>query len=171
MRIYVASSWRNNDQPKVVEALRAIGHEVYDFKNPRPGEHGFSWAQIDPAWESWSVAEWQEALTHPLAEAGFKSDFDAMKWADAMVLVLPCGRSAHLELGWAVGAGKRTCVLTFETQTEPDLMPKMCDLIATSLPEVDDWLISLKPKSFVRRCARWFSYHFWDFMDGDSGGD
>ena len=30
------------------------------------------------------------------------------RWDDTFVLVLPCGRSAHLELGWAVGQGKRT---------------------------------------------------------------
>lgn len=37
MKIYVASSWRNQYQPEVVATLRAVGHEVYDFKNPRPG--------------------------------------------------------------------------------------------------------------------------------------
>lgn len=29
-------------------------------------------------------------------------------------MVLPCGKSAHLELGWAVGAGKRTIILLEE---------------------------------------------------------
>lgn len=36
MNIYVASSWRCARQPAVVAALRAAGHEVYDFKNPAP---------------------------------------------------------------------------------------------------------------------------------------
>ena len=33
-RIYVASSWRNKYFPEVVDALRAAGHQVYDFRNP-----------------------------------------------------------------------------------------------------------------------------------------
>ena len=37
-RIYVASSWRNTIHPSVVAALRKDGHDVYDFKNPAPGD-------------------------------------------------------------------------------------------------------------------------------------
>lgn len=33
-KIYVASSWRNVFQQDVVDILRDLGHEVYDFKNP-----------------------------------------------------------------------------------------------------------------------------------------
>lgn len=47
-RIYVASSWRNVYQPAVVDALRALpGCEVYDFRNPAPGDSGFAWSDID----------------------------------------------------------------------------------------------------------------------------
>ena len=38
MKIYVASSWSNEDQQWVVNTLRAAGHTVYDFKNPGPGK-------------------------------------------------------------------------------------------------------------------------------------
>ena len=37
MRIYVASSWRCEFQPEVVQKLRALGHEVYDFRGPGDG--------------------------------------------------------------------------------------------------------------------------------------
>src|SRR5262245_14946747 len=108
MKIYVASSWRCPYQPTVVEALKKVGHEVYDFKNPRPGDYGFAWQSIDPEWEEWDNGAFRAALKNPIAERGFELDFDAMKWADACVLVMPCGRSAHLELGWCAGAGKKT---------------------------------------------------------------
>lgn len=111
MRIYVASSWRNPWQPGVVRLLRLLGHEVYDFREPRPGERGFSWSEVDPGWKEWSPVAYRAALDAPLSEAGFRSDMDALKACDACVLVLPCGASAHLELGWACGAGKRTAVL------------------------------------------------------------
>src|SRR5688572_21392889 len=111
MRIYVASSWRNGAQPAVVDALRGDGHEVYDFRNPKPGDNGFSWREIDPDWQRWSGEAYRKALEHPVARKGFASDMRALLECDACVLVLPCGRSAHLELGHAVGAGKRSAVL------------------------------------------------------------
>lgn len=133
-KIYVASSWRNSDQPSVVSNLRLDGHLVYDFKNPHPGNGGFSWKEIAPNWQQWTAKEYIAALDHPVAKMGFASDFNAMKWADTFVLVLPCGRSAHLELGWACGQGKQTLIITRDGE-EPELMAKMCDHICTSLDE------------------------------------
>jgi len=133
-KIYVASSWRNELQPGVVKALRDAGHEVYDFKNPTADDHGFAWSDIDPDWQNWTNDQYIEALNHPIAQAGFDSDFKAMEWADTFVLVLPCGRSAHLELGWACGAGRKTFII-LETM-EPELMVKMCDHICTNVDQV-----------------------------------
>ena len=139
-RIYVASSWRNLHQETVVKALQSAGHMVYDFKNPRPGNKGFAWSDCDPNgdWKSWTLPEYVAALDHPIAKAGFASDFNAMKWADTFLLVLPCGRSAHLELGWACGQGKQTLVLL--DVMEPELMVKMCDHLCASLQEALDIL-------------------------------
>ncbi len=138
-KIYVASSWRNPHQEGVVKALRKSGHTVYDFKNPRPGNKGFAWSEIDPNWMGLKAADYVKLLDHPVAKAGYASDMNAMKWADTFVLVLPCGRSAHLELGWACGQGKQTLILTADGQ-EPELMAKMCDRICVSLQEVIDEL-------------------------------
>jgi hypothetical protein len=137
-KIYVASSWRNKKQPAVVSELKAQGHEVYDFRNPKDGDNGFHWSEIDPNWKSWTPEEYRAHLDHTIAERGFKNDFDAMEWADTFVLVQPCGRSAHLELGWACGAGKKTCILL--DNGEPELMVKMVDFIAIDLDEVIQWL-------------------------------
>lgn len=119
MKIYAASSWRNPWQPPVVTFLRSLGHEVYDFRNP-PGGTGFGWREIDPEWRTWSPEVYRQMLNHPRAVDGFRSDFDAMKAADACVLIQPCGTSAHLELGWCAAAAKRTAVL-FPFDIAPDL--------------------------------------------------
>ena len=121
--IYVASSWRNAKQPGVVKILRGAGFDVYDFRNPKPGDNGFHWSEIDPNWKDWTCAEYVRGLEHPTAKAGFASDFEAMKAADACVLVLPCGRSAHLEAGWFVGRGKPVFALL--DVIEPELMYAM----------------------------------------------
>lgn len=141
MKIYLASSWRNPKQPGWVKYLRDLGHDVYDFRNP-PGGTGFQWTRIDPHWEHWTPLDLVEGLKHPAAEAGFASDFDAMKWCDVCLLLLPCGRSAHLELGWAAGAGKRTGVILSDG-CEPELMIKMADKIFVTPTEVIDWLAAL----------------------------
>ncbi len=134
-KVYVASSWRNLAQPGVVVAIRKMGHEVYDFKNPVEGDNGFHWSEIDGGWQSWDAKTYLKALEHPIAESGFKSDFDAMQWADTFVLVQPCGRSAHLEMGWAVGAGKAT-IMMLGPDIEPELMVKMCDQVCVGLGSV-----------------------------------
>lgn len=127
MKIYLASSWRNLYQADVLKSLRASGAEVYDFKNPAPGNEGFSWQQCDPDLRSdLTVQRMCRVLAHPVAVAGFKCDFDAMKWADACVLLLPSGMSAHLEAGWFAGAGKPVAVLAPEIR-EPELMYKCFD--------------------------------------------
>lgn len=141
MRIYVASSWRNDYQPTVVDALRTAGYEVYDFRAPKWNDNGFHWSEIDGAWQDWDFERYVTALTHPLAESGFKSDMDGLEWADVCVLVLPCGRSAHLELGWAIGRGKPTAILHHPTRAiEPELMGKMAGTQLNSIEAVVQWL-------------------------------
>ena len=126
MNIYVASSWRCKWQPYAVEQLRAGPEkfEVYDFRNPAPGNTGFRWSDIDPDWQHWSADQLATALSHPIAVEGFRHDAEALARCDACVLVLPCGRSAHLELGWAIGAGKIGAVYAPDGFTEPELMYK-----------------------------------------------
>jgi hypothetical protein len=141
MKIYLASSWRNPSQPAAVQFLRGAGHEVYDFRNPPSGSNGFHWTEIDPDWQRWTPGEYLEALKHPIAEEGFASDFDAMAWADACVLIGPAGISAHLELGWCAGAGKHTAILF--AGGEPELMVKMAGGLFTELHKMSDWLDGL----------------------------
>ncbi len=132
--MYVASSWRNLIQPDVVKMLVEAGHEVYDFRNPFQNGTGFRWADIASDWEDWSSEELIDGLEHPLASKGFKSDMDALDWAEAVVMVMPCGRSSHLELGYAVGQRKKTVILL--SQSEPELMYKMADYLVTDTEQM-----------------------------------
>ena len=77
-KIYLASSWRNHYQPAMVSFLRDIGHEVYDFRNPVPGDQGYSWAEIDPDWQRWEPRDFRTALWHPIAEDSFGKDMGAI---------------------------------------------------------------------------------------------
>jgi hypothetical protein len=152
--VYVASSWRNGFQEFVCQTLKAAGIDHYDFKNPPEGA-GFSWREVKTPdvpsrvpgsatvktkgsdWED--VEEYLRMIDHPRAVEGFNADMAAMQRADTFILVLPCGKSAHLELGWAVGAGKRTAIL-LESPIEPELMYKMVDHMAISMFDMLGWL-------------------------------
>jgi hypothetical protein len=150
--VYVASSWRNPRQPLVCAALYAAGVDHYDFRNPPDGA-GFGWREVKTPggppscaetvlakgsdWEQ--VDEYLRMVDHPRAIEGFTADFGAMQKADTFALVLPCGKSAHLELGWAVGAGKRTAIL-LEDPVEPELMYRMVDYLAPTMDDLLGWL-------------------------------
>lgn len=153
MRIYVASSWRNPRQIEVVAALKKEGHDVYDFRHPAPGNTGFSWSEIDPDWKTWGPRELKEGLEHPIAKAGFTLDMEALEEAEATVLVLPCGRSAHLELGYAVGAAQRTAVL-LDHVSEPELMYRMVERLCTNIAELLDWTRAVESGELVREVRR-----------------
>lgn len=145
--IYIASSWKNPIHIAVVAALRAAGLDHYDFRHPAPGNEGFAWKEVMPslAWDGHgfggtvSQDEYLDGIEHPRAEEGFKLDFEAMEQCDTCVLVLPCGRSSHLELGWFAGQGRKTAVLLDDPVT-PELMYKMVDYIAPSLFDLFGWL-------------------------------
>lgn len=135
-RIYVASSWRNERQPDIIAELRAAGHEVYDFRKPPFPRAPFKWSKIDERWQEWTLAEFKIALDHPLALGGFGSDRGGLDWCDVCLLVCPCGRSAHLELGFAIGQGKIGMILLADGD-EPELMYRFAHpFIYTELAEV-----------------------------------
>lgn len=152
IRIYLATSWRNTLQPKVVEQLRDAGYDVYDFRNPN-GEKGFAWSDIDlTVYGGEGVkpdAKWDhdvsdpevfvQALLSPEAKHGFDRDYQAMQMADIFVCLLPCERDAHMELGWATAAGKETYVV-LDNPCKASLMYQLVDHVCAS---VDEMLVTL----------------------------
>ena len=148
--VYVASSWRNPMQQAVIATLRAAGIDCYDFRNPEEGSVGFSWREtktnrpsvtgIAAKGSDWEeVNEYLQMIDHPRAVEGYRNDLSAMERADTFVTVLPCGKSAHLELGWAIGQGKRTAIL-LEDPVEPELMYRGADYLARNMMDLLDWL-------------------------------
>ena len=131
MRVYVASSWRNEVYPEVVRTLREAGHDVYDFRHQSVSWEEFDWNVIDGV----KSEDLFDVLDHPVVRKRFNSDMTALQGCDAVVCVLPCGRSAHLELGYGIGTKKRT-VLLWHDGDEPDIMHNAVDRIVFSIPEI-----------------------------------
>ena len=126
MKVYVASSLRNDLYPRVLEVLRQAGHDVYDFRH----QGGADWNPTEL-----SSDELFTFLNHPKVDSIFRKDMDALIESDAVVCVLPCGRSAHLELGYGIGAGKRT-VLLWHDGDAPDIMHKAVDSIVFDVADI-----------------------------------
>jgi hypothetical protein len=118
------------------------GYEVYDFRNPAPDSKGFAWSEIARDWLDWTPREFMRLVTeHPVAAKGFAFDKAALDWCDTCVLVLPSGRSAHLEAGYAAGQGKQVVVLLHEDRFEPELMYLLCQGLVSS---IGDLLVHLR---------------------------
>lgn len=115
MKIYIASSWKN-DITFIIEFLRNLGHTTYDFR-----ESGFKWDNIDSNWESWTYEQYMKALETDIAKENYKSDMDALSNADLVIMVSPSGRSSAFELGYAKGTNKH-CLIYMLEDTRPDLM-------------------------------------------------
>ena len=156
-RIYVASSWRNPIHPAIVERLRQVGHEVYDFRNPAPGQKGFAWrdcggqaAADGPGGGARTIPAYLEAVHSDRAAQGFALDKAALEWCDTCILVLPCGRSAHDEIGYAAGQGKDTYVLLHEDKFEPELMYLLHTGIASDIEQIIGWMAERQPSDLPR---------------------
>ncbi len=140
MKIYVASSWRNEYFPNIVSILREAGYEVYDFRNPGDGGDGFRWSDVSDKWLEWSPAEYRdELMNNPKCDRQFANDLNAMESCDACVLLLPSGRSAHTEAGWFSGRGKKV-IVHIPIKQEPELMYRLFDAVTTTEAELLDAL-------------------------------
>ncbi len=125
MKLYVATSWRNSHFDGLVMELTRSGYEVWNWRKPPTGGNGFGGQDVGMAdyqhGDKVAIPTYRNMLRQPAAQAGFASDLAGMNWADVGVLLLPSGRSAHLEAGWMAGRGKTVHYLCYET-VEPDLM-------------------------------------------------
>jgi hypothetical protein len=98
---------------------------------------------VDQNWKAWTPRNYLVGLNHRAAERGFKRDMTALRECDACVYVMPCGVSASLEMGWAVGARKRVFVYV-PALREPDLMIKMAEVVTDDLDLIRSFLIDAK---------------------------
>lgn len=132
--IYVIGSLRNPLIPEIGNALREIGLEAFD-----------DWFAAGPeADDSWKTYEQGRGSTYSGALMGYAAkhvfDFDKfhLDRVDSGLLVLPGGRSAHLELGYMIGRGKPGYVL-MDTPDRWDVMYRFCERVFFSKEEMVEY--------------------------------
>ena len=137
MKLYIASSWENARYPLVVNRLRQCGHDVFDFKNSQ----GATGRRVE---EEFVGSDQNQFLAHQDVKVVFKRDFRAMEAAGACILVLPSGRSSHLEAGWFVGKGKPCFILLDPVIITPlELMYGMATVVTKELGHIIDCIQTL----------------------------
>jgi nucleoside 2-deoxyribosyltransferase len=113
--IYLIGSLRNPKIPFLANVLRGYGHEVFDdWHSGGPN--------ADDAWKDYEAKRgrtYREAIVGLAATNVFEFDMKHIMAADVGVLVLPAGKSAHLELGYMRGRGQQAYVL-FEEEPDRD---------------------------------------------------
>ena len=132
MNIYLIGSLRNPRIPIIGQKLRDCGFDVFD-------DWYAAGELADTAWR-----EYEQARGHTLAQAlkGYAAqhvytyDLWHLIRADIVVLVTPTGRSGHLELGFAIGRGKRGYILLDDTVDRWDVMYAFATGVYSSLDEL-----------------------------------
>lgn len=137
-RIYVSSSWHNEaEQQKLVDILRQNGHKVYDFTRPKGILEKNVWEEQNINVDGCDFEDFKNAINNEEVMKRFSSHRDAMLCADTCILLLPCGRSSHVEAGFMAGMNKRVIVYNPQKKWEPELMYGLFDY-GTS--DIDDLL-------------------------------
>lgn len=112
--VYLIGSLRDERIVLLGKRLREeAGVEVFDDWHAAGPTADDSWQK----YETLRGRSYKEALHGLAAEHVFEFDRRHLSRATHVVLVMPCGKSGHLELGWSVGKGKKGYVL-FDKEPE-----------------------------------------------------
>jgi hypothetical protein len=114
---FISSRWRNKDQVmELTQKLRQKGKKVYCFFEEK---HSVDRAQQPPevVMAEFENLDWQH---DPLVKEIFKIDLNAEKNSESLILLLPAGKSSHIEAGIAYGMGK-SCILIGEQKEAESL--------------------------------------------------
>lgn len=139
--IYVIGSLRNPEIPLVSAELRRVGLNVFDdwyAAGPRADD---SWR----AYEQGRGRSYIEALRGHAASHVFNFDFEHLQRVTAAVLVLPAGKSAHMELGWVLGQGKVGYVL-LDNPDRWDVMYQLATEVFTNVDNLTRTAAQLVPR-------------------------
>lgn len=134
--IYIVGSLRNPNVPVVGNKLRALGYDVYD-------DWFAGGPEADDYWQKYEKGRgrsFEEALRGRAAGNIFYFDKAVLDLVDIAVMVMPAGKSGHLELGYVAAQGKRTAILLDKEPERYEVMPQFANIVTPSFDEVVTFL-------------------------------
>jgi hypothetical protein len=114
---FISGKWRNRDGVlKLTNAMRQKGYTVYCFLE---SPHSFYKVNEDPekSMQKFEKLDWRN---DPYVKKIFKSDMEGEQNSGTFVMLLPAGKSCHIEAGVAYGLGKK-CILIGEQKEAESL--------------------------------------------------
>lgn len=127
-KVYVIGSLRNPEIPKIGNDIRAAGFEVFDDWHGAGPEADDEWKR----YEQERGRSYLDAIDGHHAWHVFNFDKYHLDTADIGLLVLPAGKSGHLELGYLIGQGKPGFIL-IEDLDRWDVMYRFATKISDDL--------------------------------------
>ncbi len=113
---FIAWRWRNKEQILyLTKLIREKGKTVYCFAEDKEYIDA-----VDPDPEQFMIKfealeNWQQ---DPMVKQIFEEDMDGLKSSENFILLLPAGKSAHMEAGIAYGMGKKCILVGEQKETE-----------------------------------------------------
>lgn len=136
-KVYVMGALRNPRVPELANKIRAFGFEVFDdWYSPGP--------DADEYWQAYEKQRgrtYLEALRGAHAQDIYEFDKSHLDSCDFAVMVMPCGKSAHMEMGYLTGRGKMVFILF---DGEPDRYDIMYLFAQDVFMNEDDLLHTLR---------------------------
>lgn len=136
--VYLIGSLRNPRIPELAKRLRVDLHvEVFDDWYAAGPEADDYWKE----YEQTRGRTYAEALDGYAAKHVFDFDRFHLDRCTHSLLVLPAGKSGHMELMYAqYGAGKKTAILLDPEDVRWDVMYQFIPTILNNDNEIADWL-------------------------------
>lgn len=116
-KVYIIGALKNDNIPDIAQQLRPKYDAFDQWITPGPvaDQYLFDYAKH----RGWN---YKEALTCYAAINNFEFDKRHIDSSDIVIIVMPCGKSGHLELGYSIGAGKEAHILFDKEPERFDLM-------------------------------------------------
>ena len=139
MKIYIASSWKNVGRAiDLAGYLRELGHEVDCFADISTGRYVFHFSEIGNR----DQLDAMNFLDDARSLKAFQEDKKWLDWCKCCVLLLPAGKSSHLEAGYIKGQKKK--LIIFQPGGFPkgefDVMYGFADLMTYKFSELEKFL-------------------------------
>lgn len=132
-KIYIIGALKNNEITNIAAELRPKNNSPDGVENNNPDMVEYDvfdqWITPGPDADQYLFEyakkrgwNYKEALTCDAARNNFDFDKRHIDSADIVVMVMPAGKSAHLELGYSIGMGKEAHILFDKEPERFDLM-------------------------------------------------
>ena len=131
LKVYLIGSLRNPAVPEFAATLRTMSYDALEVFD----DWYAAGPEADDYWQRYEIdrgRSFTEALNGYAAQHTFNFDKYHLDRADVGVLLLPAGKSGHLELGYLIGQGKPGFIVLDKQPERYDVMYAFATKVVSS---------------------------------------